>query len=174
LHLINKSECRFIGVLAKLHGYKGEYILASDVPLDEEIENWESVFLEIDGLLVPFFIDSLKITSDTSALIGFTDIKSPGPAKEFVSHSVFQLEKLSGVSEDYNEFKQLSGYAIIDKEKGPIGQIDRILDYNQNFLFRVLKGKREILIPVNENIIIKINHKTKEVIIAAPKGLLDL
>jgi 16S rRNA processing protein RimM len=174
LQLINKSNCRFIGVLAKLHGYKGEFLLVSDVFLDEEITNWESVFFEIEGLLVPFFIESLKITSDTSALVCFAGINSPDEAREFISCKVFQLTSLTENTENYNEFNELSGYTVIDQKAGVIGEIDRIVDYNQNFLFRVLKKKREILIPVNEKIIVKVNHKRKEVLIAAPEGLLEL
>jgi len=41
-------------------------------------------------------------------------------------------------------------------------------------LFSVLREGKEILIPANEAIIIKVNHKKKEIIIAAPQGLLDL
>lgn len=174
MHLINKSGCRFIGVLAKLHGYKGEYILTSDVPLDKKIENWESVFLEIEGLLVPFFIVSLEILSDTSAIIGFEDITSSDRAKEFISAHIFQLKKLTSGRKDYNDFKRLAGYIVIDEKRGEIGHIDQILDYNQNFLFSVLKDKKEILIPINEEIITEINHKSKTVFISAPEGLLDL
>ena len=53
---MNNSDYREIGVLAKLHGFKGEYVLVSDSTISEEIEDWESVFIEIDGLPVPFLL----------------------------------------------------------------------------------------------------------------------
>lgn len=174
MSLINKSDCQSIGVLAKLHGYKGEYVLVSDFNLDNDITNWESVFLEIDGLLVPFFIDSVKITSDTCAFIAFTDINSSEQAKEFLSCWVYQLKTITNVKEEDVDLTLLSGYKVIDKKAGVIGKIEQVLDYNQNFLFQVLHGKRTILIPINEEIIVKVNHQKKEVIIAAPEGLLDL
>jgi 16S rRNA processing protein RimM len=171
---MDKSDCRLIGTLSKLYGFKGEYVLVADSLLNEEIENWESVFLEIEGLLVPFFIDSLKITSDTSAVIDFEDIDSSDKAKEFVSCNVFQLATVTGNTEEELLPDLLTGYKITDKKAGTVGIIDQILDYNQNLLFRVLKGNTEILIPVSEEIILKINHKKKEVLIQAPEGLLEL
>ena len=170
-----KSDTRLIGTLAKLHSFKGRFVLISETSISEDIENWESVFLEIEGLLVPFFIDHITITSDTSVIIGFEDIDSSEKAKEFVSSKVFQLLTLAGKEEKIEVVPEhMSGYTVIDKKVGNIGKIDKILDYNQNLLFRIVKGKQEILIPLSEEFIISINHKKKEVIISAPEGLLDL
>jgi 16S rRNA processing protein RimM len=174
LSIIKKSESQLIGILAKLHGYKGEFLLISDFYLSEEISNWESVFIEIDGLLVPFFINTLSLINDDSAIIGFEGITSSEQAKEFLSCNVFQLKALVNTMENKFDPNQLAGYKIIDEQAGLIGAITQILDYNNNLLFSVLRNGDEILIPANEEIIIKVNHKKKEIIIAAPQGLLDL
>jgi 16S rRNA processing protein RimM len=171
---MNRSDTRQIGTLAKLHSFKGRFVLISETSISEEIENWESVFLEIEGLLVPFFIDFVNITSESSVIIGFEDIDSSEKAKDFVSCKIYQLLSLSEEPEDESISEQLSGYRVMDKNAGYIGTIDKILDYNQNLLFRIKKGKEEILIPLNEQFITKINHKKKEVIINAPEGLLNL
>lgn len=171
---MNRSDTRLVGTLVKLHSFKGRFVLISETGLSEDIENWESVFLEIEGLLVPFFIDFINITSDSAVIIGFEDIDSSDKAKDFVSSQVYQLKSLVKEVEEDAAFDQLSGYRVIDKTLGFIGTIDTILDYNQNLLFRIVKGNQEILIPVNEDIITKINHKKKEIVIDAPAGLLDL
>ncbi len=98
---MNKSDTQLIGTLAKLHSFKGRYLLISETVLNERINNWESVFLEIEGLLVPFFIDYLSIASESSAIIGFEDIDSSEKAKEFLSSKVYQLASLSGAAEEY-------------------------------------------------------------------------
>jgi 16S rRNA processing protein RimM len=170
---MNKSDTQLIGTLAKLNSFKGRYLLISETVLNERIKNWESVFLEIEGLLVPFFIDHLSIASESSAIIGFEDIDSSEKAKEFLSSKVYQLTSFAGAAEEFLA-EDLSGYRIIDQQSGEIGKIDEILDYNQNLLFRVLKGKQEILIPVSNEIIIKVNHRKKEIVISAPEGLLDI
>jgi len=171
---MNKSDTRLIGTLVKLHSFKGRYVLVSETGISEEIENWESVFLEIEGLLVPFFIDFINITSDTSAIIGFEDIDSSDKAKEFIQYNVYQLISLAGAEEENVEPEHLSGYKVFDQKTGIIGTVDKILDYNQNLLLRIIKNKQEILIPLNEEIIIKVNHKKKEIVIAVLEGLLGL
>ena len=91
---MNKSDCNRVGTLVKLHGFKGEYILALDSYLGEEIENWESVFFDIEGLLVPFFISKLRLTADTTATVGFDDISTEDKARRFLHCEVYQLQSL--------------------------------------------------------------------------------
>ena len=171
---MNRSDTRLIGNLVKLHSFKGRYVLVSDTEINEEIENWESVFLEIEGLLVPFFINYINLTSDTSAIIGFEDIDSSEKASEFLHTAVFQLSSLAGNEKNEVQPELLSGYKVIDKNKGNIGTIDKILDFNQNLLFRIVKDKQEILIPVHDEFILSVNHKKREITVEVPEGLLDL
>ncbi|HEX2936806.1 MAG TPA: ribosome maturation factor RimM [Bacteroidales bacterium] len=172
---MDKSELISIGVLSKLHGYKGAYQFYSERTIDDDIENRESVFLEIQGLLVPFFIESINVTSDNTAVIKFEDIDNPETAKEFVSCNVFVLSKgkASKPSKKKKE-EDFKGFAVIDKTQGNIGAVNDILNYNQNILLSVMKDGNEILIPVSEEIIQAIDHKKKEILIDAPEGLLDL
>lgn len=172
---MDKSELISIGVLSKLHGYKGAYQLYSERTIDDDIENRESVFLEIQGLLVPFFIELVNVTSDNTAVIKFEDIDNPETAKEFVSCNVFVTpkKKSSGTSKKQKE-EDFKGYTVIDKVQGNIGAVNDILNYNQNILLSVMKGDNEILIPVSEEIIQSIDPKKREIHINAPEGLIDL
>jgi len=170
---MDRSDAQLVGTLVKLHSFKGRYVLVSENPLHDDIEDWESVFLEIEGLLVPFFIDHISVTSDTSAIVGFEDIDSTEKAREFLSYSVYQLKSIAGEQEE-EQPDELSGYRVIDQQAGDIGTVKEILDYNQNLLLRVLKGKQEHLIPMTEEIIVKINPRKKEILIQAPEGLLDV
>ena len=171
---MNNSDYREIGVLAKLHGFKGEYMLVSDSMISEEIEDWESVFIEFDGLPVPFFIDSLRITSESSVVIGFDDIDSEEAAKEFIGSRVLQLFSVADYDEETSISQELSGYAVVDKVAGTIGMVDQLLNYNGNLLLQIMHGEEEILIPASENIILQIDHEKKSILIEAPEGLISL
>lgn len=171
---MNYSDTQLIGTLIKLHGFKGRYVLASESVISEKIKKWESVFLQIEGLLVPFFINYISLTSDTSAIIGFEDIDTSDAAQEFVSVNIFQLSKLVGSRKKEVITDPLIGYSVIDRKVGNIGTVDQLLDYNQNLLLSIRKSKQEILIPLNEEIIVNVNHKKKEITIDAPEGLLDI
>jgi 16S rRNA processing protein RimM len=171
---MNKTVTRHIGTLTKLYSFKGRYVLISERNIGKEIQNWESVFLEIEGLLVPFFFNFMNITSDNSAIIGFEDIDTPEKAEAYLYSNVYQLKSLAGEYKAQLIPEHMSGYDVNDKIAGNIGKIDKILDYKHNLLFRIIKGEKEILIPLSEEIILDINHKKKEILIQAPEGLLDL
>ena len=148
--------------------------MVSESFLNEEFEDWESVFVEIDGLLVPFFIESLRVSSESSAVITFCDINSSEKAKEFVNCKVFQLISIAGEVELIKTPEVVIGYKVIDVKAGAIGRIEEVVDYKTNLLFRILKGETEILIPVTAELIVKVNHRKKEMTIQAPEGLLEL
>jgi 16S rRNA processing protein RimM len=171
---MNKTDTRLIGTLVKLHSFKGRYVLVSDTEINNDIENWESVFLEIEGLLVPFFINSINLTSDTSAIIGFEDIDTSEKAQEFLHSNVYQLIALAGDEKIDAKPEQLSGYKVVDKKIGDIGIIDKILDYNQNLLFRIVKGNQKILIPISDEFIHAVDHKKKVITIDVPESLLSI
>lgn len=171
---MNNSDYREIGVLAKLHGFKGEYVMVSDSMISEEIEDWESVFIEIDGLPIPFFINSLRVTTESSVVIGFEGINSSDAAKEFLGNKVLQLFSVADYMEEASINQELSGYTVIDKSVGKIGIVDQLLDYNHNLLLQILNGQEEILIPVSGETIVNLNHEDREILIDAPDGLINL
>ena len=148
-------------------------VLALVTAIGIDIEKWELVFIEIDGLLVPFFIDKILISGELTAIVAFNGISGETKAKKILNCEVYQLKSL--VPEPgLVDSDRVKGYNVIDINAGNVGKIDSILYYNKNHLLRILKGEKEILIPWVENIIININHKKKEVIISAPDGLLDI
>ena len=169
----NKSDCRHIGTLVKLYGYKGEFVLAKDEDIVIETEDWESVFIEIDGLLVPFFIDKIINPSEVTAIISFDGIKLEDKARKFLNMEVFQVLSLVS-NQEIIDTDKLNGYKVIDHKVKYIGIVDGILNYNQNLLLRIINEKKEILIPLVEKIIININHKKQEIYINSPDGLFEI
>lgn len=172
---MNKSDQSLLGTLSKLHGVKGAYQLFSDRTIDENIENWESVFLEIQGLLVPFFIESVRVTSEQSVIIKFEDINSPEAAREFIScdvyHTPVKHAKSAAKKENTETFE---GYLVVDKLHGAMGTVIEVLNYNQNILLSLKFEGKEILIPVSEEIILSVDHKKKVMHMDIPEGLIDL
>jgi 16S rRNA processing protein RimM len=171
---MDKSDHSLIGTLSKLHGVKGAYQLFADRPINEDIENQESVFLEIQGLLIPFFIESIRLTSENSAIIKLEDIDNPETAKEFISCNVFETSKKSPKAPKKEAAEDFHGFAVIDKTRGAIGHVVEVLNYNENILLSIIHNNREILIPVSEEIVLSINSKKKEILVDAPEGLIDL
>ena len=82
-----------------------------------------------------------------------------------------ELPELSG-TEFY--FHEVPGFSVVDKTRGEIGDIRQILDFPSQAVMQVFFKEKEILIPINPQVILEVNRKKKEIQIDAPEGLIDL
>jgi 16S rRNA processing protein RimM len=172
---MKKADCKLLGTLSKPHGYKGHMVLISENNLPEELEDWESVFVEIDGLLVPFFFDEINHSHDTSAIVKFEDYDNVDQLGDLLRKSVYAPLKMFKRKRGHkSESGDLTGFTVIDTIHGELGTIAEIVDYNHNLVFRVVKNKKEILIPAQESMIESIDLQTQTVFINAPEGLIDI
>lgn len=172
---MKKADCKLLGTLSKPHGYKGHMVLIADSSLPENFEDWESVFVEIDGLLIPFLFEEINHSHTDSAIIGFQDYENIDLIAELLHCKVYApLDKFPKKKRHVFELSDLEGYLVTDSKYGDIGIVHEILDYNQNILLRILKDKKEILIPAQESIIENIDSRKKIIFINAPEGLIDM
>ncbi len=164
-----------IGTLSKTHGVSGEFLLVLNDLHPDTISEMESVFIEFDGLLVPFFVSGVTARNATSVLVKFDSIESEDHASEFVHCKVYSQEVITRDDDDVRmTFQTLHGYAVVDKHMGDIGNIDKFLDLPDNPLLRIMFKKREIFLPLQEEFIERIDHEKKILFIHAPEGLIDI
>lgn len=174
-----KDNCCFIGTIIKTHGISGELILKIDIDFPED-NNMESVFIEIDEQLVPFFISQMKIRKHRKmqfAAVKFDDIDTIPQAKELLGNDLYApVESLPQQKENKHRvnFNQLIGFTVFDKQFGEIGKVDEILEFPDNPVFKIINNNKEILIPVNDKFIKKVDKEKKIIEIEAPKGLIDV
>ncbi len=169
------ENCFLLGTLAKTHGIFGEFVLKLNNLQSKDIPEIKSAFIEFDGLLVPFFVSYFNPKNTSSLIIKFNNIETEDQAIEFVNCKVYATGILITNSKDYfSKTTSLTGYHVIDQKIGDLGIIHEYLNLSNNPIFRILKGDKEILIPVNQNFIVSINEAQKTVIVNTPKGLIDL
>jgi 16S rRNA processing protein RimM len=173
--MFNKETLYFLGTLLKTHGMEGGFIMALNNIHSEDLPDIQSVFIEIEGLLVPFFISDIKDMSETSVLIRFDDIDSKAKAKEFIGCNIYIPAVKVILSDDsYLFYHDFIGYEIDDRKLGKIGKITDILDIRDNPLFKVRYGKNEYMIPANKDFIKETDHKNKVIFTDIPDGLLNI
>jgi len=172
---MKKEDCFQLGYISKTHGFKGEVIFLSNGKTSIKLNKLESVFIEINGQLIPFFIESLKQATATSEIIKFCDIDTEEKARQLIKCNIYILSSLipKQNEDNFNPF-ELIGFKVIDDVHGEIGEITNILEMPQQLIFEIHKVKKEILIPANENIIYKIDSNKKIVFINTPEGLIDI
>ena len=162
---MRKEDCFYLGKIAKKFSYKGEVLIYLDTDEPGLYENMESVFVEINKHLVPFFIVSSSLHKGDFLRTRFEDINS----EEYLPLSM--LPKLEG---DKFYFHEIIGFDADDQRLGNLGKIVGVNDSSAQPLFEIKKGDIEILIPMIDDFIIKVDRENKKIILDTPEGLVDL
>jgi 16S rRNA processing protein RimM len=174
METIPKENCVKVGFIRKTHGVRGELILESERNFRDSISRAERFFVEISGLLVPFFIsgEGLRFSTDNTAIVSFEWIENERVAHRLNGKSVY-LFKNEITEEPSGELMYiLPGYMLVDENSGEAGIISRVDDFSDNIVLSVIRGEHEILVPFNEDIMISVDHKKKILILNLPEGIL--
>ena len=173
--MIDLSDCIELGTITKCHGIHGQVVLRLCNLSFDAIKEMEAVFIQIDGLPVPFFITEYAERSNDTLILTIDDIKEEQAAKDLMNSRVFIKSSQVEIPESYlPKFHPLNGYTVIDVKSGKLGIADEILDLDNNPLLRILTKKKEILLPFHDDFIHSINTKDKILYVSVPKGLLDV
>ena len=164
-----------LGKIAKPHGTKGSLLLWLRDIKAEEFKKRESVFVDIDGLLVPFFIEEFKKSTSDAIILKLEDVDSETKARTFAGLEVYiEINHTKPNKKIHGEKPIIKGYRVQDINRGFVGTAGDIEEITNNPLLHVECEGKEFLVPVHEDIILEINDKDKVIIISAPEGLFDL
>lgn len=172
---MRKEDCFYLGKIVSKYSFKGEVLIKLDTDEPEQYQDLESVFVSIGNNLVPFFISSCSLHRSNLLRVRFEEIQNEADADRILGSELYlplnQLPKLSGTQFYYHE---VIGFKLIDENHGDVGVITGVNDSAAQALFEAKKGDKDLLIPINDDIIIKIDRAGKKVYIKAPEGLIDL
>ena len=172
---MRKEDCFYLGKVAKKFSFKGEVLVYLDTDEPELYENMESVFVEINNNLVPFFILNSALHKGDFLRVRFEDVDNEDEADAIMNKAVYlPLTKLPKLEGNKFYFHEVIGFTAEDQRLGDIGTIVSINDSTAQPLFEIMKGETEILIPMIDDFIIKIDRDNKKVILNTPEGLVDL
>ncbi|WP_291284897.1 ribosome maturation factor RimM [Flavobacterium sp.] len=172
---MRKEECFYLGKIAKKFSFKGEVLAYLDTDEPELYENLESVFVECNKHLVPFFIETSSLHKNDFLRIRFEDVNTEEDADALLGNAIYlplsMLPKLSG-NKFY--FHEVIGFEIEDQRLGVFGKIAAVNDTTAQPLFEVLNGEVEMLIPMIDQFLVKIDRENKKVIMNLPGGLVEM
>ncbi len=172
--MIKAEDVYRIGIINKPHGVHGELLFTFDDDIFDRVEA-DYIICMMDGILVPFFFESYRFRSDTTALIKLEGIDTEQQAKRMTNVEVFfpkdHAEELEDNELTWNYFV---GFLINDVNKGDIGKVTDVDDSTINTLFVVDYKGTEILIPAQEDFIVDLDREKRVITMQIPEGLLDL
>ena len=172
---MRKEDCFYLGKIAKKFSFKGEVLIYLDTDEPELYEDMESVFVEFNKNLIPFFIENSSLHKNDFLRVQFEDVDTEEEADSIMNCEVYlpltMLPKLTGNQFYYHE---VIGFEIKDLRLGVFGKIVSINDSSAQPLFEVINGNVEILIPMIDAFLVKIDRENKKVIMDLPEGLVEM
>jgi len=168
---IDKANCTEIGYVKKTHGVKGEVQIVFQEGLDELIEGLDYLFFDVEGLLVPFFIDSIFSIGPNSAILQFETLRSKEKAAAFAGCKLFiETEAFDDSDVEFSP-QLLKGFVLIDQHRKERGTITAVDDYGGNMVFTVGKGRNELLVPFHDDLLLEFDPRKKKIVMQCPEGL---
>ena len=171
---MDTSSCFQLGYVVKTHGLKGDVTIFLDVDYPEDYQKLESVLVEQNGQLIPFFITSIKVR-DSKAIVKFESVDSIEDAEQLKSARLYlPLDSLPQLEDDQFYFHEIIGFDIKDEQLGVIGKVQEVFDMPNQALIQMIYKGREVLIPIRDEVTLKVNREEETLYVNLPEGLLDV
>jgi 16S rRNA processing protein RimM len=169
--MIRQEDVYKIGRLGKAHGVKGEVSFQFDDDIFDRVDA-DYLVLDIDGILVPFFMEEYRFRSDTVCLVKFCNVDTQQRAQELTGCDVFFPRALAEEGDEMPSLSMLVGFEIVNAANGKtVGRVAAIDDSTANILFEMEDG---MLIPANDDLIEVIDAEQQQIKMNIPQGLLEI
>lgn len=173
--MIRKEEVYKIGIFNKPHGVKGELSFTFTDDVFDRVD-CDYLICLLDGIFVPFFIEEYRFRSDTTALVKLDGINTAEKARMFTNVEVYFPTKFIDEADEpvHLSWNYFVGFRVKDKKHGELGSIVEVDDSTVNTLFVIDHDGEELLIPAQEEFIVKMDNKKKQMTVDLPEGLVNL
>ena len=172
---MNDSKFYFLGKITRKYSFKGELIIYLDTDNPSHYFQIKKVFIKINDRFIPYFFTEIYPYKKNSIRVKVEDVNDENEANQLINKEIYlptsSLPTLEGNKFYYHE---VEGFKIIDKKNGDIGFIKYVNDKSPQHLFVVDYNKKEILIPINDDLIENIDRKEKLINMNLPSGLIEL
>ena len=171
---MNKQDCFYLGKIVSKFSFKGEVLIKLDS--DEiDFKKLKTIFLEIDGAIIPHSIDNIKLHKSSLLRIRFENINNEEKANKIIKIKTYlpikDLPKLNGNKFYYHE---ITNFMVLDLTLGEIGKVLKVNDQTSQPIIIVINNNSEIMIPLVDDFLIDINRDKKTLTFNLPEGLTTL
>lgn len=164
----------YIGYISKARGLKGELQLFFEFDDYVELE-LDTVFIGMDGKLVPYFVERVKILPNRTAYVFFDDVDHIDKAQPLLRKQVFlPNSKLPERHPDDFRLTDLKGYTVVDKTYGTLGEIAEVHQYPQQHVAAVMHKGNELLFPLADEWMLSVDKERSVLEVDLPEGLIDI
>lgn len=163
-----------IGKLVATYGFKGDMVLKHDLGKKTLFKGLKSFFIEEKrDVFIPVFIQSVKVKSGTENYVKLEGIDTKEKAHDFLQKEIWLLQhdfkKLAAVQAPIS----LVGYTIVS-DNDELGEIMEVIEQPHQLLCKIIVKGKEVLIPVHDDFVKKIDKKKRQILVDLPDGLLEI
>ena len=156
-----------IAQVLKSNGTDGELLISFFDVAPEDIDLQEPVFIEFDGLPVPFYFESFTQRGTGRALVRLTGVRSLKDADELSGASIY-----ADYFEEEND-EDLIGFTVQDPDGTLIGTVTDYEDIPGNTCLWVKRPDgAEVLLPFHEDLVVGLSSSV--LTLRIPDGILDM
>ena len=172
---MEKKDCFYLGKIVKKYSFNGEVLAKLDTDQPELYENLDAIFIDFRNNLVPFFVEQSQLHKSELLRIKFEEVDTEQDADSIIKCDLYlPLELLPKLDGNKFYFHEIIGFTVEDKNFGDVGVITGVNDTTAQALFEIDRNGVEVLIPMNDEFIKKVDRKNKTILVETPEGLIDL
>ena len=161
-----------LGRLGKPWGHKGELTVHLEGCDLEDLVSEGTLFVDIEGQKVPFFYTSLRDQGRAGVLVKFDDFSDPQSAGILVGRDLFAPPgHLSDGSDESWDPEEFIGMLVRDEEHGDLGEVTAIEGTDRNPVMVIHLGGKEVMVPLNEDMILDLDVEERTLLVSTPPGL---
>ena len=163
-----------IGTIITKHGFNGSLILKVSGKYSNNLSIVDFLFIEINKKHIPFKLDSIKTFKNKSYKIKFNEVNDDAYANQLISKSVFiKSNDYPDLKKETNIYSAIMNFSAFNNE----AKIGEIININENLpqpVFEINYKSKTVMVPIHEDLIIKIDKENKNLFLRIPDGLLDI
>jgi 16S rRNA processing protein RimM len=169
-----ENSFRNIGKIVAGFGLKGEIVVQHRLGKKIAVSKIKVIFLEQKKEeLLPYFVETARKKGDDELYMKLEGIDNKEAVSKYLRREVWiKEEEVQAHTQKTNPIAWV-GYRILDQGK-ELGIILEVIEQPHQILCRLEIDAKEVLIPIHEQSLNKIDHKTKTLLMTLPDGLLEV
>ncbi|MDR1847090.1 MAG: ribosome maturation factor RimM [Bacteroidales bacterium] len=171
--MMEKKDCFYLGKIVKPFSFKGELVAFLDVDNPLDYAELDGVFVEINNRLILYEIAAIRLNNN-KAVIRFKDTDVEDSERLIGKDLYLPLTLLPPLDGTKFYYHEVIGFKVEDSRFGFVGTITEVLDNSPQALFSIDHEGKEVLIPIIDQVITKIDRNKQQITINAPEGLIEL
>ena len=172
---MQKEDCFYLGKIVKKYSFKGELLVKLDTDDPSIYTKMESVFIDKNKSLIPFFIERSSLHKSTLLRVKFEDIDSEEDADKLLKSELYlPLEFLPQLTGNKFYYHEIVGFEAEDLSFGLVGIVKGVNDTTNQAILEIDRNDSEILIPLIDDFIKSVDREQKKIILEVPEGLIDI